>query len=60
MKVRYGMLRRWAKYVAHVREGRHVYSVLVWKHEEKDLSADRRTLKWIIKKEDGKAWNELI
>ena len=47
--------------MAHVREGRDVYSYLVGKLEEKDLGADGRTiLKRIFKKEDGKAWTELI
>jgi hypothetical protein len=44
MKVRCGMSRRWAKHVARVREGRDVYSVLVGKLEEKDLSADGRKI----------------
>jgi hypothetical protein len=49
------------KHVARVREGIEVYSVSVRKLEEKNLSADGRTvLKWTFKKEDGKAWTELI
>jgi D-alanyl-D-alanine carboxypeptidase len=55
------MSRRWAKHAARLRDGRDVYIVLVGKLEEKHLKADGRTiLKWIFRKEDGKAWTELI
>ena len=61
MKVTSEMSRRWAKHVARLMEGRDVYGVLVGRLEEKDLSADgRMILKRIFKKEDGKAWTELI
>jgi len=61
MKVTSEMSRRLAKHVARLMEGRDVYGVLVGRLEEKDLSADgRMILKRIFKKEDGKAWTELI
>jgi hypothetical protein len=52
---------RWARYMAHMGEGRDVYIVLVGKPEGKRpfgrLGADGRiTLRWIFRKRDEGVW----